>query len=476
MDNGKHKMKKTKIVATLGPATAGGSKILQLAKNGVNVFRLNFSHGDYTFFSGIIASIKKVRALGHTAAIMQDLQGPKIRVGKIPAPVTLKKNEKVIISCAGKFNAGADIKIIPIDVPILYKYVKKGSEILINDGMVQIKVVSVDIAKKEILCCVTAGGDVAGRKGVNLPGIILPISSMSKKDRQDLEFGLKNSVDIVCLSFVRRAADLVEMKKLIKKLNPKNTPLIIAKIEKPEAVKDIKAILAEADGIMVARGDLAVEAGYANIPEYQKKLIKAANSAGKIVIVATQMLESMINNPYPGRAEITDVYNAVVDGADAVMLSGETSMGRYPEKSVTVMSDILQKAEENIEKSDSMPVFIETDHDCENVISYGAALSGRVLKNSVISVCACGLNDIRYVSDYRPKNMIAAVTQDKNLFYKLAMYHGVVPVYVKNNTPEKAAAAVKKCFPNARNIVFVDFHGRGGEKGRLSVFQVNKKG
>lgn len=476
MDNGKYKMKKTKIVATLGPATAGGSKILQLARNGVNVFRLNFSHGDYRFFEGILAAIKKIRLSGLPVAVMQDLQGPKIRVGKIPAPITLKKNEKVIISCAGRFNAGADIKIIPIDVPILFKYVKKGSEILINDGMVQLKVISADTAKKEILCCVTAGGDVAGRKGVNLPGIILPISSMSKKDRQDLEFGLKNNIDIVCLSFVRRAADLVEMKKLIKKLNPKNTPLIIAKIEKPEAVKDIKAILAEADGIMVARGDLAVEAGYANIPEYQKRLIKAANNEGKIVIVATQMLESMINNPYPGRAEITDVYNAVVDGADAVMLSGETSMGRYPEKSVTVMSDILQKAEADMEKSGNMPVFIETDHDCENVISYGAAISGMVLKNSVIAVCACSLNDIRYISDYRPKNMIAAVTHDKNLFYKLALYHGVVPVYVKNNTPEKAAEAVKKCFPEAKHIVFVDFHGTGGEKGRLSVFKVNKKG
>ncbi len=468
-------MKKTKIIATLGPATASYSKMSELAKSGVNVFRLNFSHGDYGFFKGILGYVKKLRSQGFHAAVMQDLQGPKIRIGKIPASVTLKKGDKVKISCAGKFISDADIKVIPIDVPVLYKYVKKGKEILINDGMVQLKVISADAVKKEVLCCVTAGGDVASRKGVNLPGIILPISSMSKKDRQDLKFGLNNSVDIVCLSFVRRAADLVEMKKFIKKLKPANTPLIIAKIEKPEAVKDIKAILAEADGIMVARGDLAVEAGYANVPEYQKKLIKAANNAGKIVIVATQMLESMINNPYPGRAEITDVYNAVIDGTDAVMLSGETSMGKYPEKSVKVMSDILKKAESDMDKADNMPAFIETDHHCENVLSYGAAISGRVLKNSVVAVRACSLKDIRYVSDYRPKNTIAAATHDINLFYKLAIYHGVAPVYVKNTSPEYAAAAVKKSFPAASQIVFADFHTCGPEKGRLSVFQVNKK-
>ena len=463
-------MKKTKIIATLGPATAGYLKIVALIKAGVNVFRLNFSHGDMNFFDKVIKNIKKAREnSGEAVAIMQDLQGPKIRTIAMENIVTVKKGE-IITICNEKHFTDDSNKTIAIDIKNLYKHITVGQKIMINDGLVELKVNK--IKKGKILCLVIAGGDIAGRKGVNLPGAKLPVNSLTKRDSVNLKYGLKNKVDIVCLSFVRSADDMTALKKII--LKHKNcSPLVIAKIEKPEAVKDIDAILKVSDGIMVARGDLAVEAGYMNVPQMQKKMILKANETGKLVIVATQMLESMTNNPYPERAEVTDVYNAVLDGADTLMLSGETSIGKYPEKTVKSMSEIIKKAEADMIKNrkPDLNIMIK-ENKSENALSYAAACMPRVLKNCGIAIKTKELHDITYMSDYRPEKPVIAITEKRNLYYQMAIYHGIYPVYIKNPDAEKTALFLNRKYKNFKTIVYVDYHSGKRVEGKITLIDV----
>jgi len=455
-------MRKTKIIATLGPATDSYGKIVSLIKAGVNVFRLNFSHGDLPYFSKLISNIKKARhKLDAPVAIMQDLQGPKIRVSGLKQPISVKRGEKLILRNS---HSALRTNSIMIDFSNLYRYVKPGQRILINDGMVQIRINK--IKNKEIICKVTAGGEIAPRKGVNLPGIKLPVASLTPKDRKNLKFGLKNNVDIVCLSFVRDGKDMKVLNSLIK---TKNRPLAIAKIEKPEALKKINEILDESDGVMVARGDLAVEAGYRVIPGAQKMIIEKANAKGKLVIVATQMLESMINNPYPERAEITDVYNAVLDGTDAVMLSGETSIGKYPEKTVRVMSGIIKEAEKNHAGPGSGMSGVAKGHEYENALSLAAVMTAEKLENSVIAVNVSTQEDIRSISDRRPGRQVIAVAKDENIYRKLALFHGANPMLAKGGI-KQVVHAIKKKFKNAGKVVYVDFHGYGKNKGGIQAF------
>lgn len=368
-------MRKAKIIATLGPVTSSSAMIEKLLKSGANVFRLNFSYGDHAFHGSLIKKIRiAVKKTGIPAAILQDLQGPKIRVCGLKTPLGVKKGQEIIITDGNKSCSGASS--FGIDVKGLYKYVKKADRIQINDGMVNLTVKSVDLKKGHIVCSAANSGMIEPRKGVNLPGIKLPIDSFTSKDLKDLAFGLKNRVDIVALSFVRSAEDMVKLKKHIKGAYK---PLLIAKIEKPEALPRISSILDACDGIMVARGDLAVEAGYRVVPMAQKKMTVLANKKGKIAIVATQMLESMIENPFPQRAEITDIYNAVLDGADCLMLSGETSKGKYPVKAVTVMKEIIKRAEREKPHA-GIPQFIKSPHETESVLSYAAAAAAEALK------------------------------------------------------------------------------------------------
>jgi pyruvate kinase len=461
-------MKKTKIVATLGPAACDYGSIRRFISAGVNVFRLNFSHGDPDFFIKAISSIKRARdSSGASAAILQDLQGPKIRVEKFEGSFSVKKGETLVIKNIAPFDAAAS-KEIGVDFPDLYKYLKPAMKILINDGLVQLIVKAVK--RTDIICYVTAGGTIEPRKGVNLPGAELPLSSMTKKDKKDLLFGLKQGVDIISLSFVRSAGDIRELKSLIK---GKKKPLIIAKIEKPEAVKDIAAILDESDGIMVARGDLAVEAGFDRIPEMQKTLIRKANEKGKIVIVATQMLESMINNPFPERAEITDVYNAVLDGAGALMLSGETSVGKYPVKTAGVMADLIKKAEAELRRSPGPAVEAVT---MENIYENSAAYAGAAMQKMVpaceLAAKIKNVSDVRYLSGYRPEKAVIACVNDRALFQKLAIYRGMHPVFMKNAGEASAARFVRLNIRNARNLVFVDLHAVSGQAARVSVMKI----
>ncbi|MFP4467230.1 MAG: pyruvate kinase [Candidatus Goldiibacteriota bacterium] len=463
-------MKKAKIICTLGPASSSYAMINKLIKGGMSVSRLNFSHGSKRSFAQIITNIKKARQrMSLPVAIMQDLQGPKIRVGNIREPVLLKKRNDVYIS----ERKIPDVLSIPVDYKGLHEYVKKGDRILINDGLISLRVKEADKKAGAVRCTVSSGGIVQARKGVNLPDTKLPLESLTEKDKKDLKFGLSADVDIISLSFVRSAEDIKKLKSLIKKSRNKH-PLIIAKIEKPEAVKNIDSIIKEADGIMIARGDLAVEIGYKRIPFIQKRFIEKANRAGKIVIVATQMLESMIENPNPYRSEITDIYNAVLDGADTLMLSGETSVGKYPLKVVNVMKDLIKKAEKDKFKKDRIPRLMESDHIYENILSYAAAISPEKLNKCMIGVAARDINDISFLSDYRPAADIAAFSPDKKIFNKTAIYNGVYPVYVGKIKEKEVISACIKHFKKAKHLIFVDFVKKDKEKGMFRIFKIRE--
>jgi len=336
-------LKKTRIVATLGPASCPPDKIRELLKDGVNVFRFNFSHSDHEKHIANLKAVNEVsRELGVYPALLADLQGPKIRTGKTAgdAPITLETGAKVVLTAE---NVVCTDKLISIDHHTLAQEIAAGQEIAINDGLIRLKVDSIEVDKKLIHCTVTDGGVYSSRKGVNLPNVHLSIPSVTDKDKEDLEFILTQPFQFIALSFVRTAKDLKELKNLMNGRRPEIK--IIAKIEKPEAAHCIESILRECDGIMVARGDMGVEAHTYQVPIIQKDLIHKANMAAKTVIVATQMLESMIQNPVPTRAESTDVANAIFDGTDAVMLSGETATGLHPVAAVQMMTLIAQVAE-----------------------------------------------------------------------------------------------------------------------------------
>ncbi|MGE5297985.1 MAG: pyruvate kinase [Acidobacteriaceae bacterium] len=329
-------MKKTKIICTLGPASQTVKMITEMVENGMNVARLNFSHGNYESFEQLIKNIRTVAERTNTLiTIIQDLHGPKIRVGSLSEPLKVKIGQTVIIG-----------KDFTLDTEVA-KSIRPKQRILIEDGLIEMEVEK--IVGDKIYCIALSPGKILPRKGVNLPRTKLKIPILTKKDIDDLKFGLKHGVDYVALSFVRSREDVTNLRRLIKRYNPKSQdePKIIAKIEKPEAVKNFDSILSVSDAIMVARGDLGVEMPENQVPIIQKTIIRKCLQASKPVIVATQMLDSMIRNPRPTRAEVSDVANAVIDQTDCVMLSGETAFGRYPIKSVAVMSRIISATEKS---------------------------------------------------------------------------------------------------------------------------------
>lgn len=326
--------KKTKIICTIGPASQDIPMLTQLIKSGMNVARLNFSHGSYDSHRMTMANIRAAsKKLDVPIAIMQDLQGPKIRVASLEKPIAIKTGQSVTI---GKdFSMDFDISAS----------VKPGDRILIEDGLLELIVQK--ISGRNIRCKVMNGGLVQSHKGINIPDSVTKFPVMTEKDKRDLKFGLENDVDYVALSFVRDAKDITNIKSLIEKWNPKGkqAPLVIAKIEKPEAIQNFESILAATDVVMIARGDLGVELEAARVPILQKEIIEACLDAGKPAIVATQMMDSMIRNPRPTRAEVSDVANAVLDGADCVMLSGESAFGAYPLETVREMAAAIGHAE-----------------------------------------------------------------------------------------------------------------------------------
>tara|TARA_B100001287_G_scaffold70393_1_gene58045 strand:- start:53047 stop:54471 length:1425 start_codon:yes stop_codon:yes gene_type:complete len=443
--------KRTKIVATVGPSTADKKIIESMIKEGVDVFRINFSHGSHVDHIKAINRIKKVdEELGTHSAILADLQGPKIRIGEMPDKgVLLEKNQNFYLtteqSCEKKNFAFISLKQLPKDV-------KKGEKILLDDGKITLLVEKTnnrDTIKTKVL----SGGILFSRKGVNLPETNINVSSLTKKDKEDLKIAIQQDVDWVGFSFVRSAREVIELKHLISNL--KGNSKVIAKIEKPEAVNDLDAIIEEADAIMVARGDLGVEVPLEKVPLIQKKIVKMAQNMAKPVIIATQMMESMMDNITPNRAEVNDVANAVMDGADAVMLSGETSVGKHPVEVIKIMSRIIQEVEYNFEpfyQKENLPNknhnrFI-TDSICFNV----CRLANKVDAKAIVTMTHSGYTAYK-ISSQRPKSNIFVFSSNKKLLSTLSLLWGVSTFYYDKTISTDHTIADIKHFLKEKKLV-----------------------
>lgn len=419
-------MKRTKIVATIGPATNKYETLKQLIENGVNVFRLNFSHGKYEDFAKIVKLIRKLeKEIQKPIAILQDLQGPKIRVGEVDGKIVLEKGEIVKLAPTQE-----DDKTIPMAAFII-KNLKKGDEVLIADGTMKLEVASIENSSSDknvkVFCKVVVPGEVISHKGVNLPGIKIETEPLTDKDRKDLEFGLENDVDFVALSFVKTARDLDGVRKRI--VAKKLKTMLVAKIETVEAVEDLDNIIDAADAIMVARGDLGIEISLENIARVQKDIIKKCNAKAKPVITATQMLGSMVKNPLPTRAEVSDVSNAVLDGTDAVMLSEETAVGLYPQEAVSMMSKIIIEIEKGFPFGRLLPEKKEFAIKDLTTLAVGDGIN-HIIKDldvkAVIAFTESGWTS-RVISAFRPSQPIVAVSPHYEVLRQLALNWGVVP-------------------------------------------------
>ena len=401
---------KTKIIATIGPSSSDINILKEMVIAGVDVVRLNFSHGEKEFHKQIIKNVRKIsEELQAPICILQDLQGPKIRVGEIlNDSIELKDNEELKIVSK---NVVGDSRVISIDNDILYD-IKSNERILIDDGKIELRVIS--SSKNEVLTKIIRGGILLPRKGINFPESNISLSSITEKDIEDLHFGLDNDVDWIALSFVRSEKDIKLLRKMIRERGKKTR--IIAKIEKPQAIKNIDKIIKASDGLMVARGDLGVEMPMESVPIYQKKIVDKCNKAYKPVIIATQMLESMVEQKTPTRAESNDVANAVLDGADAVMLSAESATGNYPIIAVKSMEKIISSVERstseiyyNFEKNKLLKNRVN-----ESLITAACRLSKQINAKAIVSMTKSGFTAFR-VSGNRPKAKIFIVTNDKNL-------------------------------------------------------------
>jgi pyruvate kinase len=421
---------KTKIVATLGPATDTKEILTELASNGVNVFRINFSHADYEDVERKVKIIREInKEKGYNVAILADLQGPKLRVGVMEDDVILEDGDTftfTTVKCIGtKEKAFMTYQRFPKDV-------KVGEAIMVDDGKLRFEVISTN-KENEVVVKVIVGGPLRSKKGVNLPNTAISLPALTKKDMEDAVFAIGLDVDWFALSFVRTPEDLRMLRDLIAQHSDYRIP-IIAKIEKPEAVANIDALIPYCDGLMVARGDLGVEIPMQDVPLIQKKLVRRAKRARIPVIIATQMMETMIDNPVPTRAEVNDVANSIMDGADAVMLSGETSVGKFPLRVIQKMSEII-KAVENSKmiKVPQEPPHIRTNRFVTKSICYHAAL----MANDTDAAAICTLTNSGYtafqISSWRPRTHVLAFSTDKRILGKLNLLWGVRAFYYDKN-------------------------------------------
>lgn len=415
----------TKIVATVGPACASPDMIRKLIRAGVDVFRLNFSHGDHAAHESAIRAIRSASAeVAQPVAILQDLQGPRIRTGLLKghAPVILAEGSEVVLRY-GSFEG--DGTLIPVNYDRFADDLAAGDSVLIADGMIVLTVLA--SAGGEVRCRVVTGGMLGERKGINLPSARLSISSPTPKDLEDLRFGIAHGVEYVALSFVEKADDIRSLKRALREYGTAGAGVcVIAKIERPRAVENLDEILAVADGVMVARGDLGIEMSTEAVPVAQKKIIRAANSRGIPVITATQMLESMINALRPTRAEASDVANAILDGTDAVMLSGETSVGSYPVEAVMTMESIARSTETLLRHHAGRTVpDIESGGTVQAVLAQAACAIAHELQADAIAAFTMTGSTARYLSQRRPDVPIYALTPDPATYRKLALLWGV---------------------------------------------------
>lgn len=430
-------MRKAKIVCTIGPASDQPAVLDQLIQSGMDAARLNFSHGDHESHAHAIQAIREAAERRRTAvAVIQDLQGPRIRIGEISGDgidVTAGQSvrlQTVLLRSGGQIGMQAAAPPgVMVDIPVTYQHlttdVQPGARILIDDGLVELR--ATRITGGAVECTVLTGGRIRSQKGINLPGTRVSAPTLTEKDREDLRFGLAQGVDYIALSFVRDAGDIAAAKQLIVEYGGPTVP-VIAKIERPEAVTNLEAILDEADGLMIARGDLGVEMGPEAVPVLQKRIIARANRRRRLVITATQMLESMTHNKRPTRAEASDVANAVFDGTDAVMLSAETAIGRHPVEVVRIMDRIVRAAEDGTE-----PEFVRRSNIEKGMVSFPEAIStsaasaaAAIGANAIVAFSETGLT-ARLVSKQRPIAPIIAFSPFERTRRLMALYWGVMP-------------------------------------------------
>ena len=470
-------MRRTKIVATIGPASSSPKIIDELLLAGANVFRLNFSHGTQEEHGAVISDIRGAALrLDLPVAILLDLRGPKIRTGLLEkGSIELKPGQMITITTE---EIKGNERVISTTYKELPKDVKPGDRILIDDGLMEVKVKAV--SGNNVDCEVVYGGILKESKGMNLPGINVSAPSLSEKDICDLDFGISQGVDYIALSFVRKAADVVELKDYLKK-NGADIP-VIAKIEKPEALTNLEAILEESDGIMVARGDLGVELSPEEVPIAQKKMISMANAAGKAVITATQMLESMITNPRPTRAEASDVANAVFDGTDALMLSGETAVGKYPVKAVEMMAKIAVEAEGPALKQQLVKRKKEAPSSFSQAVAFASfAAAGELHAKAVVVFSQTG-STAKLVSKLRPSTPIVAFTPLEETKRRLSLVWGVQPFCIEfgGHTDEMIcrgeAAMLNNGLAELGDTIVVVSGTKVGMRGATNMMKIDKIG
>jgi pyruvate kinase len=415
-------MRRTKIVCTIGPASESEDTIRRLIEEGMDVARLNFSHGSHASHARVIRRIRRAaRRLGKPVAILQDLPGPKIRIGSIQGDrIQLRRGQTYTLTARRVLG---NAQMVSVSHKNFARVIKPGDPILIGDGEIELEAVKRE--KDSVVCKVTLGGVLSSHKGIHFPRGKLNLPSLTPQDKRDLSFGIKQNVDFVALSFVRHSRDVLQARREMRKRNA--TIPLIAKIEKHEALDHIDAILEAVDGIMVARGDLGLEIPLEKVPSFQKMMIRKANRLGKPVITATQMLRSMVQNPRPTRAEVADIANAVLDGTDALMLSEESAVGNYPVEAVRTMAQIAAETEKILEPRSQFDGLAPT---VPEAISYAAVSLARDLRVKAFLIPTTSGSTARMIARYRPSQPIVAVSPNAQTVKSLCLVSGVYPVHV----------------------------------------------
>jgi pyruvate kinase len=473
-------MRRTKIVCTIGPASESVEMLKQLIQNGMDVARLNFSHGTYEEHAARIQNIRQAaEEVGKSVAIMLDIKGPKIRTGLVKNGAVELKNGASIILTTEQLEEGDEHRI-SISYAGLPEDVRPGSILRIDDGLIGLVVEKVE--GTEIHCRVTNGGILKNRKGINAPGVKLRIPSVTEKDIADIRFGIEQGVDIIAASFVRKASDVLDVRRILEEANVHKD--IISKIEAQEALDMIDEILEVTDGVMVARGDLGVEIPTEEVPLVQKMLIQKCNRLGKPVITATQMLDSMERNPRPTRAEASDVANAIFDGTDAIMLSGETAAGKYPAEAVATMAQIAKRAEEAIfhDLLPSRRIQVEAEANVTDAMSLAVSTIADELQAKAIVTATSSGHTARKVSKHRPKTPIIAVTDSEEVARRLRLSWGVYPVVSrKAKTTDEVLAistqgALDSGYVNHGDLIVITAGVPVGQPGTTNLLKVHTIG
>jgi len=468
---------RTKIVATIGPASKDRVTLEKMVKAGLDVARLNFSHGQRSEFKKWIEIFREIsREKDQPIAIIQDLQGPRIRTGEVPKPFEIKKGQKVKLVVKDKIaKINSQQPTIPLAYQTLMKDIREKDRILIDNGKIELRVSTIE--RRGLKATVTIGGKINSHKGINLPDTKISLPTITKKDREDLKFGAENKVDYIALSFVRSAENIKEARKLIEK-SPAKDISIIAKIETREGLKNIDRIIKEADGIMIGRGDLGIELPMEEVPLVQKRIINKAREAGKPVITATQMLSSMVNSIKPTRAEVSDVANAILDGTDAVMLSEESAVGKYPLESVQEMEKIIKETEAEINLSRDYN--IKKAKDETRAIGISACRLAQALKAKYIACATTSGFTARMISLHRPITPIVSYTPNRRVYQKLALVWGIDPYPLPGfHTTDELIYQIIDRLKNQKKIkkndlIIITAGHPVGRKGNTNLLKVQK--